>query len=302
MKNSEENSSGSLYYVIPSAVMEDESIQPIEKLLYALLSGLAYGTGECFPSDTYLSKRLKAPERTIQQWLKNLDDVGYISRHTTRDPKNPFIQKRTITVHSNFKKCLPNATHCGTGNATHCTTVKQPIATIVSEVNPLVSEDESGASPPPSSKRKKVKEALVRVEERVFLSHSQINSLKKKLNNDETKLQKCYEILSQWKIGKQIDGGTGDYLAIVNWVIEKVENSIRSSFSPDSSHAVNEKIFKSLKDKYEGRSNDFSFGNNYVEMGRGIAVDHLKISDYGFLDRVNNFLRKIGQEAIKLEG
>lgn len=107
MADHEEPQESRLYYVIPEDVMIDESISASEKLLYALLSGLASGKGTCFPSNEYLEKRLKESKATIKRWIQNLENAGYISREIKTYADNPFKRTRIITLHVNFKKSLP---------------------------------------------------------------------------------------------------------------------------------------------------------------------------------------------------
>jgi len=103
--NSEKHTHG-LYYVIPAAIMDSEDLNPMTKLLYALLSGLAYEDGKCFPSDKYLSERLHLAPRQVKLYILKLEQVGLISRETHPCSANPFKKVRTITVHSSFPKHL----------------------------------------------------------------------------------------------------------------------------------------------------------------------------------------------------
>lgn len=86
--------------------------------------------------------------------------------------------------------------------------------------------------PPPISaisKKTKIKEELVLREERVSTTSSQHESLLSKASGNELLLKAWYKKLSEWKIGKGLEGGKGDYLSITKWVIDAVSNQTNIS-------------------------------------------------------------------------
>lgn len=111
MSDTETHSAGLLYF-IPSWIFEAGDINPNSKLIYALLSGLAHGNEEkrCFPSDAYISKRLKLSESQVKRCIKELEEHGAISRISTSHPNNPFKRIRYITVNLESKKSLRRVT------------------------------------------------------------------------------------------------------------------------------------------------------------------------------------------------
>jgi len=98
----EESHPHGMYYVIPASIMDSNKISAMEKLLYALLSGIAYHTGFCHPTDGYLAGRLEVSDTTINRWLVNLEKVGLIKRHTRRKKSNPMRKEREIEVLKHF--------------------------------------------------------------------------------------------------------------------------------------------------------------------------------------------------------
>lgn len=107
MTNQPSNTSqkkSSLYYVVPHEIMFDTNLKPHHKLFYSFLSGLAYGDGSCNPSDSYLAKSFDVSDRCIKDWLKLLENHGYISRKTKSCKDNPFKRTRIITICCSFKK------------------------------------------------------------------------------------------------------------------------------------------------------------------------------------------------------
>jgi DNA-binding Lrp family transcriptional regulator len=122
-----------IYYVIPAWIMDAEELEPMAKLLFALISGLSDHQGVSFPSDKYLAGRLKVSERQVQELLKQLEKFEIIKRETFNCNLNPFKKKRRIHLSiPSFKKSLRNEQACGSDQNTR--------ASIVSEAK-LVSED-----------------------------------------------------------------------------------------------------------------------------------------------------------------
>jgi len=128
-----------LYYVMPAHIMDSEQINPLEKLCYILLSGLANKNGTCFPSDAYLAKRLNTSIDTIKRIMRKLDSVGLISRKQSHQKNNPFKKQRIITVHNDFKKSLRSGADDTSERCIYDTSGGGTGAPIVSEVN-IVSE------------------------------------------------------------------------------------------------------------------------------------------------------------------
>ena len=85
MSQKEEKHSGSLYYVIPAQVFEDERLESNHLKLYALISGLAHSNGYCFASNDYLAQRMRKDIRSIQRWIDVLESTGYIKREITKN-------------------------------------------------------------------------------------------------------------------------------------------------------------------------------------------------------------------------
>ena len=67
------------YTMLPAAVRYDKNLKPAEKLLFAEISALTNVTGYCYASNAYFQELFDASTRTVQGWLKHLQDCGYIS-------------------------------------------------------------------------------------------------------------------------------------------------------------------------------------------------------------------------------
>ena len=86
------------YAVIPASVRYDNELLPNSKLLYAEITALSSSKGICWASDDYFCKLYSAKRRTIQSWLKQLEDKGYITRQVIYKNGTKEIEKRTISI------------------------------------------------------------------------------------------------------------------------------------------------------------------------------------------------------------
>ena len=80
------------YRALTATIMYDKTLNPIEILLYAEITGLLESSGECFASNQYFAERFNRSETTISTILHKLEKKGYIL--ITVDRKNN--NKRTI--------------------------------------------------------------------------------------------------------------------------------------------------------------------------------------------------------------
>lgn len=86
---------GDLYAIIPNAVLEDETLRPNAKLLYAKVSSLQRINGFCYASNDYLSKGLGLKSKdTVTKLLRQLTDAGYVSIEVIRDENNAVTGRK----------------------------------------------------------------------------------------------------------------------------------------------------------------------------------------------------------------
>ena len=67
------------FAILPAAVRYDARLKPMERILYGEITALADQTGYCYASNRYFIELYGAGERTVQGWIKNLADCGYIT-------------------------------------------------------------------------------------------------------------------------------------------------------------------------------------------------------------------------------
>lgn len=280
-----------LYYVIPAAIMDSDALIPIEKLLYCLLSGLADADGSCFPSDEYLCKRLHAGASSLKRYLANLESLKLITRQTHRCKDNPFKQYRTIWVHTEFKKCLPSVSGGPPGGLKIETSEASKLRPIVSEAI-LVSEEREGVPPPlapiPSTSSKKI-------ERQPHVSTTEEEHIRLSADFGEPVRDSAYKRLSEWKQNTpKSKWKLHDNLTIRSWVIEAIrEESLKKGKSGLDTNG-NKTIFDKLKQKFSNHR-DIIFGENYIEFNFGQSNHpHVRLTDNGFEEQVQNNLRKMG--------
>lgn len=138
-----------LYSPIPKAIMEHEELEPLAKLLYGLLLGVAVNKNHTFfGSDKWIAEKLKISLRQVTYLLKQLEEWGLITRETTQWENNPFRKKRIITVLDLFKKSLRTERLCGT--ATEQPFGTEPNARADIEIKQYINKEENSLVPSPS--------------------------------------------------------------------------------------------------------------------------------------------------------
>jgi len=68
------------YAIIPAEVRYSKALTPNAKLLYAEITALCNMNGKCNASTEYFCKLYEVSRGAVQNWLKMLDDNGYITR------------------------------------------------------------------------------------------------------------------------------------------------------------------------------------------------------------------------------
>jgi len=146
---------------------------------------------------------------------------------------------------------------------------------------------------PPNPKKKKEVEEKIEVAPHVFLTPSQENALKTRLNGQNIELKALYLKLSDWKIGKQNFRSKSDYLTIVNWVIDAVRADKQGSSKPIKENNIEfcKKIAERFPEKI--KSGDIYVGYKYVDFNFGQRIEQVGFEENGFKEQCINLLRKM---------
>ena len=73
------------FAILPASVRYDRRLKPAEKIFYAEITSLADKTGYCYASNAYFCPLYDTTERTVQRWVKHLQELGYVSVSYARD-------------------------------------------------------------------------------------------------------------------------------------------------------------------------------------------------------------------------
>lgn len=88
----------SYYAIIPANVRYDDSLIPSAKLLYGEITALCNEKGYCWASNEYFANQYKVSKPTIQNWLKSLEEKGYIYREVRYKVGSKEIEARYIRI------------------------------------------------------------------------------------------------------------------------------------------------------------------------------------------------------------
>lgn len=153
-----------------------------------------------------------------------------------------------------------------------------------------------GEKRPSSSRRRKIKEDLEEKAPRIWVTPSQHEDLLRRCESDETFLTQAYDLYSQWKVKKGIDGGRGDYTNMIDWVFEATRKKLKKERNQCEQFLSDKAILKTVEEKYphyqEGGCS-LTVGHNYIEFVRGTHCERITLGDFGFREQVLNGLRKL---------
>ena len=86
------------YATIPADVRYDKNLTPNSKLLYAEITALCNMNGKCTASTEYFCRLYEVSRASIQNWLKLLEDNGYIIREVKYKQASREIESRYIKL------------------------------------------------------------------------------------------------------------------------------------------------------------------------------------------------------------
>lgn len=86
------------YAIIPAEVRYDKDLQPGAKLLYGEITALCNQKGFCWASNTYFSTLYQVSDRTIKNWIRRLNEEGYINIDFCYKTDTKMIESRCISI------------------------------------------------------------------------------------------------------------------------------------------------------------------------------------------------------------
>ena len=88
----------SYYSIIPATVRYDHNLKANEKLMYGEITALASKSGYCWAENRYFAELYDVHKITISNWLKNLEDKGYIRTELKYVYGTKQVSKRLIYI------------------------------------------------------------------------------------------------------------------------------------------------------------------------------------------------------------
>ncbi|OAD45426.1 helix-turn-helix domain-containing protein [Polaribacter atrinae] len=93
-----ESKEPSYYAILPAPVRYDKRLTPNAKILFSEITSLTNQLGFCYATNRYFENLYKVSTQSINFWLKQLEEFGYIKRHLYRDKGTKEILNRYITI------------------------------------------------------------------------------------------------------------------------------------------------------------------------------------------------------------
>lgn len=114
MEQINQNEVPNYYAIIPATVRYDRRLPARAALLYGEITALSNSTGICWASDGYFKRIYHAGSTTVQQWLKKLEECGYIKREIVYKDDKKTIDKRYIRILPSNNPLTPTPENGGT--------------------------------------------------------------------------------------------------------------------------------------------------------------------------------------------
>lgn len=144
------------FSIITADVRYDKDLSPNAKLLYSEITALSNQNGKCNANDSYFANLYNTTKRSIQNWLTQLEDKGYIEREIIFKDGTQEVLKRTIILslrpsEKNFttpygkKIHYPSENNCiDNNNTTYSNNIKNKNINIFTKKKIIFDEIEDG--------------------------------------------------------------------------------------------------------------------------------------------------------------
>ena len=73
------------YAILPSPVRYDRRLSASEKVFFAEITALSDQCGYCYAGNGYFSELYDTSDRTVQRWVKHMQELGYVAVTNVRD-------------------------------------------------------------------------------------------------------------------------------------------------------------------------------------------------------------------------
>lgn len=86
------------YGILPANVRYDETLKPMEKIMYSEITALSNKEGYCSAKNQYFARLYNVSKETVSRWIGNLSNKGYVSVKLIRDDKKNVIDRLVFLV------------------------------------------------------------------------------------------------------------------------------------------------------------------------------------------------------------
>lgn len=200
------------YAIIPANVRYDDSLIPSAKLLYGEITALCNEKGYCWASNEYFANQYGVGKSTIQNWLKSLEEKGYIYREVKYKEGSREIEARYIRI-------------LGGGNLENRVTphpeIYQDNNTLFNNTNNIL----SGSEEPLSSNNQN----LEKIPYKKIIDH--LNQLTNSKFSYKSSSNQKY-IKARWNEGNDLD----DFMAVIDLKVDQWinDNDMRKYLRPST--------------------------------------------------------------------
>jgi len=86
------------YAVIPAEVRYNEKLTANSKLLFGEITALCNKKGVCWATNNYFAELYKVDKKTVSNWIKQLQEQGFLKTELEYDKKTKQVTQRNITI------------------------------------------------------------------------------------------------------------------------------------------------------------------------------------------------------------
>lgn len=263
----------------------------------------------------FRGQKMEVAEQSLAGNRKVFSKIEYIF-FPYKITKEEYEKLKKEYPGSDFKKCFSNGNLPFTESPLpeNQPLQKKDVLHIKEDINTEANAPEPLSSPSKQTKQKKAPEEKMQVADRVFLTPSQVNALKKRLEGSKITLQAIYDKLSTWKLSKDIWGGS-DFRTIITWVIDaclkdSMDKPTQGSPNPPSSVSKTESKDRDrmMANQIERKFHDLIrvsliyVSNESIEFNLGDRGGNVKVyfGSGGFRDICLKYLRQLNQDTTGL--
>lgn len=231
--------------------------------------------------------------------LKSLISMGLIDKKKSGNPGQEKCWYQLVVEESENNDILPDDgdesiedsnNFDQSSKTTPTSRLKRPTkeTTLKETISPIVPKGDI-------SRRKSKREEKLERTSGVWTTPAQDADLQKRCAARGITVEQCYDRLSTWKIGKEIEGGKNDYQSLVNWVIDAVVKNPKSPSNQNKNLELAQKVMERLPRQVQ--QNEIQLQEKGLLFTYGHVIDFIEFEKFGFRDKLISRLQKMNQSV-----